>query len=92
MRQFHIFTGNRSGDGSIDDHRLAIHDPQLIDCIIPLRDGDILAMRDALSCYATYREIIEESGVMEKIGDKTYFEIFGEGFTPVLDDLTAQLP
>ena len=54
--------------------------------------GDILAMRDAPSCYASYRETIEKSDVIEKIGNKAYFEIFGEDFAPVLDDLTAQLP
>ena len=48
-------------------------------------------MRDALSCYATYRKVIEGTGVKEKIGDKAYFEMFAENFAPVLDDLAAQL-
>ncbi len=76
---------------SEDMPRFKMTEEALIDCIIPLQDGDILAMRNALNCYATYREIIEESGVIEKIGDKVYFEIFGESFSPVLNDLTAQL-
>jgi LmbE family N-acetylglucosaminyl deacetylase len=75
-----------------DMPRFKLTEEALIDCIIPLQDGDILAMKDALSCYATYRETIEKSGVVEKIGDKVYFEMFAEDFTPVLDDLTAQLP
>ncbi len=71
--------------------RFKLTEDALIDCVVPLQGGDIDAMRDALSCYASYKDTIEKSGVMEKIGDKIYFEIFAEDFTPVLDDLTAQL-
>ena len=74
-----------------DMPRFKMTEEALIDCVIHLQAEDIDAMRDALSCYATYRKVIEESGVIEKIGDKAYFEIFGENFAPVLDDLTAQL-
>ena len=71
--------------------RFKLTEEALIDCIIPLKDADLLAMTEALKCYATYKETIEKSEVMEKIGDEVYFECFTEDFTPVLDDLTDQL-
>ncbi len=71
--------------------RLKLTEKELIDCIITLRDTDIEAMRNSLNCYATYKETIEKSGVVEKIGNKMYFEIFDENFSPVLGDLTERL-
>jgi len=37
-----------------------------------------------------YREMlaVEKVGVMEKIGDRVYLEIYGEDFSPPLGDLT----
>lgn len=71
--------------------RFKMSDEALIDCIIHLQDGNIDALRDSLGCYASYKETIEKSGVIEQIGDQAYFEIFNEDFKPVLDDLTDQL-
>lgn len=76
---------------SDDLPRLKLTEEALIDCIVPLQESDIFAMKDALNCYVSYRETIEKSGVVEKTGDKAHFEIFAEDFKPVLDDLTAQL-
>ncbi|HGJ65680.1 TPA: PIG-L family deacetylase [bacterium] len=74
-----------------DMPRLKLTEEALIDCIVTLKDDDIQAMRDALNCYVTYRETIKKSGVIEKVGNKAYFEIFGEDFKPVLDDLTSYI-
>ncbi|MFC1651040.1 PIG-L deacetylase family protein [Candidatus Latescibacterota bacterium] len=71
--------------------RMKLTEEELIDCIIPLSDADILAMKNALSCYPTYKETIEKSGVIETIGTKIYFEIYGEEFSPPLEDLTAKM-
>jgi len=71
--------------------RLKRTEGALIDCVIPHRGEDIEAMKKALRCYATYRETIEKSQVIETIGDRLYFEIFGEDFTPPLTDLTEEL-
>ena len=76
-------------DGTI---RLKLTDDSMIDCIIPLNARDIQALKNALTCYATYQETIEKSGVIEKIGNRIYFEFYGEDFTPVLHDLTEKLP
>jgi hypothetical protein len=64
----------------------------LIDCIIPLTPDDKEMLVACLSCYKTYQETIRQSGILNKIGDRLYFELFGENFDPVLTDLTQHLP
>ena len=71
--------------------RLKLTEKELIDCTITLKDENIEAMRKSLNCYTTYKETIEKSGIIEKIGDQMYFEIFDEHFSPVLEDLTERL-
>lgn len=71
--------------------RLKLTEEELIDCVVSLEDGDIEAMKGALACYASYRDVIEKSGVVEKIGRRVYFEIYGEEFSPPLKDLTDKL-
>ncbi|MCI0444967.1 PIG-L family deacetylase [bacterium] len=64
-------------------------DPSLIDCEVALDSEAQDVLKAALSCYETYREIVEKSGVIQRVGDKVYFEIFGEDHKPPLSDLTA---
>ncbi len=71
--------------------RLKRSDPDSIDCIMPLNDDDIRAMKQSLACYATYKETIEKSGVIESIGDKLHFEFFMEKFNPQLKSLVDNL-
>lgn len=66
-------------------------DPSLIDCEVQLTDNDVDVLKQSLSCYETYRETIEKSGVVGKIGKKVYFEIYGEDHKPVLTALTEGL-
>jgi LmbE family N-acetylglucosaminyl deacetylase len=66
-------------------------DPVEIDCVVMLDSKAKEVLKEALSCYETYREIIERSGVIQTVGDKVYFEIFDEDFNPPLNDLTAEL-
>ena len=49
------------------------------------------AMADALGCYTTYQEMIEKTGVKEKVGDGACFEIFQEDHKPPLSDLFVGL-
>jgi LmbE family N-acetylglucosaminyl deacetylase len=67
-------------------------DPALIDCEIVLQEKDRDVLKAALSCYETYRETIEKSGVMQAVGDRIYFEIYEEDHKPPLTDLTVELP
>lgn len=72
--------------------RLKHTERELIDCVIPLSQEDIDMFVKCLACYETYKDTIEESGVIEKVGKEMYFELYNEDFDPVLDDLTDQLP
>lgn len=63
----------------------------LIDCVVPLEAEAIDMMKRCLDCYETYQETIQKSDVVNKIGDKIYFEIFNENFKPVLSELTDKL-
>jgi LmbE family N-acetylglucosaminyl deacetylase len=62
-----------------------------IDVEVELAKEDIEAMKRALTCYKTYQDKIEELGVVELIGDKVYYEIFGEEYSPRLTALTQGL-
>ncbi len=71
--------------------RLKLSDASLIDAVIPLQSENIQAMKDALLCYESYQAIVETTGVIEKIGNRVHFEIFGEDFSPSLKSLTEGL-
>lgn len=67
-------------------------EPNRIDCEVKLVEKDLEVFKAALNCYETYRETIEKSGVMQTIGDRVYFEIYGEDHKPPLSDLTDGIP
>ncbi len=64
---------------------------ELIDCIVKLDDEMKQALKDSLACYKTYESTIEESGVIEKIGDEIPFEFFNEDINPPAAKLTDGL-
>ncbi|AHM62007.1 LmbE family protein [Flammeovirgaceae bacterium 311] len=66
--------------------------PSEIDCVLSLREQDIEILKKALDCYETYQEVIKRIGVVELIGDKIYYEIWGEKHDPPLSDLASHLP
>lgn len=62
-----------------------------IDCWVQANDDDYQKFHDALDCYETYQQVIEDSNVKEDVGKRVPFEIFREEFDPPLDDLADQL-
>ncbi|HCA43985.1 MAG TPA: PIG-L family deacetylase [Bacteroidetes bacterium] len=64
---------------------------ELIDCKTPIDETDIENMKNGLKCYETYKDTIEETGVMNMFKDELSFEIFGEDHKPVLEDITKNL-
>lgn len=62
-----------------------------IDCWVETDDKDRAAFEDALDCYETYQQVIEDSGVKKAVGKSVPFEIFQEEFDPSLKDITEQL-
>ncbi|MDG5766377.1 PIG-L family deacetylase [Balneolales bacterium ANBcel1] len=63
-----------------------------IDCATPLSKSDLELGKRALDCYKTYQEVINEVGVMERIGDTVFFEFFQESFRTHLKSLFDRLP
>ena len=62
-----------------------------IDCVVELSKEDVERTQRALDCYVTYQEPIERSGIREMIGERSFFELYGEDHDPPLDDLLAGL-
>ncbi len=62
-----------------------------IDCWVKTDEQDRRAFEEALNCYETYQQVIEESGVRKAVGDSVPFEIFQEDFDPPLEDITEKL-
>lgn len=63
----------------------------MIDCVVKLNEEEKIKFKEALYCYETFIEVIESTQVIDRIGDKVYFEFFNEDFKPVLTDLTDKL-
>ena len=85
---FYTLTEHQARSAS-NVHRLHSSKPEEIGCLISAADEDIAANQRALDCYETYREMIEQTGVRESLGDSVAFELFGETHAPPLTDLAA---
>jgi LmbE family N-acetylglucosaminyl deacetylase len=62
-----------------------------IDCIVKVDDVDIEACRNALDCYVTFKETIDNSGIKDLITNEIAFEFYRENFDPPVNDIFAQL-
>lgn len=56
-----------------------------------LDETNITKMKDALLCYDTYQEMVKTTNVIDRIGDKTYFELENETHPKMLSSITASL-
>ena len=94
LKRLAFFTMPDNGEPSFMSNgwpRLKLSEKELIDTITPLDKKDIDAMREALLCYETYQEMVEKTGVIEKIGNKVHFEIAFEDHTPPLKNVTEKI-
>jgi LmbE family N-acetylglucosaminyl deacetylase len=94
LKRLAYFTMPDSGEPSFLPNgwpRLKLSEVALIDTITPLKEENIEAMKNALLCYDTYQEMVEKTGVIEKIGNKVHFEIENEDFNPPLQQLTQSI-
>jgi len=62
-----------------------------IDCTIKVDQEDIKKFNEALDCYKTYIDVINESGVKDIMSDEAHFEFFQEDFTPPVSSLSEGL-
>lgn len=71
--------------------RLEVSKDEEIDFIERCTEDDMDRFREALDCYETYQEVIEQSNVKEVASSDVAFEIFGETFSEPLTDITEHL-
>ena len=86
------FFTHYSEDSGSGKFKLSSSDQSEIDCWVEANDEDYQKFEQALDCYETYQQVIEDSNVKEDVGTRVPFEIFQEDFDPPLSDLTEQLP
>lgn len=89
LRRLALFTiADDYGDGKFDLNGSSEED---IDAVLEVDDTDMQQFNDALDCYETYQQVIEESGVRDVVGKKVYFELFQEEYSPPLKSLTEEM-
>jgi N-acetylglucosamine malate deacetylase 2 len=95
LRRLAFFTMRDSDKPTIQADgwpRLKLSEDDLIDCVTQLHDEDVEKMKEALSCYETYQEMVTKIGVVEKIGRLVHYEIAFEDHTPPLTHIADKLP
>lgn len=63
-----------------------------LDCIVPVDADDLARGHEALACYETYREVVEQHQPMNQVRDGVCFVLFQESPQPPLQRLTDDLP
>ena len=95
LRRLAFFTVRYQGDGTFKKGKDFILKQSMedeIDWSVPVNEADNEALQQALACYKTYQEVIEDTGVADMFREAIHFEIYGESFDPPLSDLTERLP
>lgn len=89
-RRLALFThySEKEGEGKFS---LTSSKPEDIDCWVEADDEDYQKFENALDCYETYQQVIEDSNVKEEVGYRIPFEIFQEDFDPPLEDICDRL-
>ena len=62
-----------------------------IDCWEAVEKEDMQKFYEALDCYETYQQVIEDSGVKQAVTGDVPFEFLQENFDPPLQSITEQL-
>lgn len=89
-RRLAFFT-RYSEDESTGKFNLKSSQKEEIDCWVEANDADMQKFKDALDCYKTYQQVIEDSNVKNEVSNRVPFEIFQEDFDPALKRLTDKL-
>jgi|AntRauTorcE11897_2_1112592.scaffolds.fasta_scaffold05701_2 LmbE family N-acetylglucosaminyl deacetylase len=66
-------------------------DLEEIDCWVETTDADMQKFYEALDCYETYQQVIEDSGVKDAVGGKVPFEFFQENYDSPVGSVTEEL-
>jgi hypothetical protein len=62
-----------------------------IDVVMTVDEVDVEKQRQALDCYVTYQQTIEEAGARRNIPREAVYEIYQEQHDPPLDGLFGKL-
>lgn len=85
-----FFTHYNEGEGT-GKFKLTSSQKEEIDCWEEASDEDYQKFHEALDCYETYQQVIEQSNVKNEVGKRVPFEIFQEDFDPPLQYITDRL-
>jgi LmbE family N-acetylglucosaminyl deacetylase len=94
LRRLAFYTIKDHGQPTFADGfiRMRHSTAERIDCAVKLEEIDRAYNRKALLAYESYTEVIQESGILDKLDHTAYYEFYEEDFDPPLGDLTAELP
>jgi hypothetical protein len=62
-----------------------------IDVVMTVDEVDVERQQQALDCYVTYRETIEQAGARRNIPREAVFEVYQGKYTPPLSSLVEGL-
>ncbi|NNC95182.1 MAG: PIG-L family deacetylase [Chitinophagales bacterium] len=92
LKRLAFFTLSKNQAQSNDGiHRLNYSNDEEIDCILNVEEQDVSKMNEALDCYITYAEVIENSIRKSPPFYKAHFELFDEEYQTPLSNLNLDL-
>jgi len=91
LQRLAFFTLLEAADGAGRPNHLQGSPEAAIDVMERFVDADRARAEEALNCYVTYQDVIEEHTPLSTVADGVRFEVFQETHTPPLDTLTAGL-
>jgi len=62
-----------------------------INCVISVTEDEAMAAAAALDCYVSYLDVIQKTGIKNRVYDDISFEFFQEDIQPPTHDLTTGL-
>jgi LmbE family N-acetylglucosaminyl deacetylase len=87
LQRLAFFTITEEDAAKSKHHRLNYSKPEEIDCVFEVDQVDVERGCQALDCYATYQDAIEQTGIKDQIDSPVVFEIYGEHHSTPLGDL-----
>lgn len=82
-----LYTVNEDQSKNAGSIKLNFSKEEDIDCEIETGEYEKQKFIEALDCYVSYKEVIEDSNIKEIFGDKVCFEFFQEDFKPPVGDI-----
>jgi LmbE family N-acetylglucosaminyl deacetylase len=91
LRRLGLFTLPDVDDPDRPEH-LNTSPVDAIDVVAAFDADDLARAEEALACYETYQDVVEEHEPLRSVREGVCLELFQEAFDPPLDALTERLP